>query len=291
MTALEMQFAAANIVRRALDAGGPSVTNDGHYRALLASAAVYAPIADTYTWSPEILSAVFMASKTIPPTSVLTRAMLPPSLHSWWWFEGGTPYVGVSRNEDYPHAIGALLLATRDTDECLDVMSFAIDTTGGIAHPIPATRWVWPFGASIESVLEKHPDHHSGQRLDQSTLHVRHFGRIVIAALAWMQQRIISTDSGHIERHRGKQIAREHDVAPPADVKIIQLRRVESQLHEPTPEGADPVEWSCRWIVNGHWRNQPYADGPKLIYIMPFVKGPADKPLRVPSHTVYSVNR
>ena len=38
-------------------------------------------------------------------------------------------------------------------------------------------------------------------------------------------------------------------------------------------------------------QKQPYKAEQKLIYIMPFVKGPADKPLRVPTHTVYQVSR
>lgn len=70
---------------------------------------------------------------------------------------------------------------------------------------------------------------------------------------------------------------------------MIQLRRTEAQPH-PTADGEN-VEWSCRWIVNGHWRNQPYKDERKLIYIMPYVKGPDDMPLKVPTHTVYQVSR
>lgn len=114
--------------------------------------------------------------------------------------------------------------------------------------------------------------------------------RFLLAASTWLNQRILSIGSGHIERHRRKQIARENNVPPPTDVRVIQLRRLESEPHGQAA-GAEAVEWSCRWIVNGHWRNQPYKDSTKLIYIMPFVKGPADKPLKVPTHTVYQVSR
>jgi hypothetical protein len=78
--------------------------------------------------------------------------------------------------------------------------------------------------------------------------------------------------------------------AVPSGVRVVQLRRSEpnSRLDVRTHQ---PVDWSCRWIVGGHWRNQPYKDSTKLIYIMPYVKGPEDKPLRVPTHTVYQVSR
>jgi hypothetical protein len=44
------------------------------------------------------------------------------------------------------------------------------------------------------------------------------------------------------------------------------------------------VEWSHRWIVSTHWRNQAYGPGRSLrrpTLILPYVKGPADKPLQV----------
>lgn len=290
MTALEMQFAAANVAQRALFSGAKVVQDDGKYRAMLSTTTVYLPMATAYTWSADVFTAIFMAAKTIPSNSTLTRSLLPPSLHSWWWFEAQTPYVGYGIEDDDLHAIGGLLLATRDEDDCLDITTFGIDKERARLSPFPATRWVWPFGASIDSVHEKHPAHHLGERTDQSRLHVEHFGRIILAALTWLQQRIIVTSLGQIERHRKKQIAREHDVAPPSDVKVIQLRRTESQPSL-QKSGIEAVDWSCRWIVGGHWRNQPYKDERKLIYIMPYVKGPEDKPLKVPSQTVYSVSR
>jgi len=75
------------------------------------------------------------------------------------------------------------------------------------------------------------------------------------------------------------------------EVKVVTLRRLETQPRPPGP--GEPVDWSCRWIVDGHWRNQyhPSTGRHELTYINPFVKGPADKPLKVSSATVYAVNR
>ena len=63
------------------------------------------------------------------------------------------------------------------------------------------------------------------------------------------------------------------------EVRVINLR-------EPTRTAASAgsdVEWSHRWIVGRHWRNQWYPSkgqhAPKLIEA--YVKGPEDKPLKV----------
>lgn len=42
--------------------------------------------------------------------------------------------------------------------------------------------------------------------------------------------------------------------------------------------GGDGREYSCRWLVRGHWRK--LASG-KLTWVKPYVKGPEDKPLRI----------
>lgn len=48
-------------------------------------------------------------------------------------------------------------------------------------------------------------------------------------------------------------------------------------------EEAGDGNYSHRWIVQGHWRNQPYKENGetvhKVIWIAPYVKGPDDKPL------------
>jgi hypothetical protein len=77
---------------------------------------------------------------------------------------------------------------------------------------------------------------------------------------------------------------------PVKDIRVITLREASSSGHNPEP---GRVEWSHRWVVGGHWRQQPW--GPENRYrratwIAPFVKGPSDKPLVV-RPTVRSLQR
>lgn len=71
-----------------------------------------------------------------------------------------------------------------------------------------------------------------------------------------------------------------------AAVKVVELRRPPKGK----PEGrGGTVEHSHRWIVSGHYRNQACGSGHrerKRIWVPPFVKGPAGKPL-VKKDTVY----
>jgi hypothetical protein len=72
-------------------------------------------------------------------------------------------------------------------------------------------------------------------------------------------------------------------------VRVISLRRSE---HTPRDSSDAPVDWSHRWIVSGHWRNQwrPSVQQHRLQWIDDHVKGPDDKPL-VLKPTVMHVHR
>lgn len=67
----------------------------------------------------------------------------------------------------------------------------------------------------------------------------------------------------------------------PSTVNVVRLRRASSH-HADTDQPSDR-NYSHRWIVSGHWRNQylPSRDAHRLQWIAPHVKGPEDKPLVV----------
>lgn len=67
----------------------------------------------------------------------------------------------------------------------------------------------------------------------------------------------------------------------PADVVLIDVRH-----RRPSSSGDEhrEVEWSHRWLVSPHWRQQAYGPGRTLrrpVFVAEFIKGPDDKPLRV----------
>ena len=68
--------------------------------------------------------------------------------------------------------------------------------------------------------------------------------------------------------------------------RLPKLRVLELTSGAKVSSSATPghVEWSRRWFVRGHWRDQPYGPGMslrRLKWIDPYIKGPSDKPLDV----------
>jgi len=112
----------------------------------------------------------------------------------------------------------------------------------------------------------------------------------VVAALYFLGLKITDM-SDYRPRNKGqlRRLRREgHEIS---DIRVVTLRKRDSIK----PKGSDPipVDWSCRWIVAGHWRKQwyPSSQEHKPIYIEPFVKGPDSKPLRMPREVIYAVTR
>jgi hypothetical protein len=74
---------------------------------------------------------------------------------------------------------------------------------------------------------------------------------------------------------------------PEKNVTVIRLRRPKAQREgEPVP-----ANYSHRFLVRGHWRNQwfPSLKTHRQIYIHEFIKGPEDKPLRISERRAFEL--
>jgi len=77
----------------------------------------------------------------------------------------------------------------------------------------------------------------------------------------------------------------------PPDIRTVVLRR---KKFATASNSQSSIDWSCRWVVSGHWRRQwcPSINGHRPTFIEGYVKGPESKPLM--AHTaerVYAVTR
>jgi hypothetical protein len=236
--------------------------------------------ASVFAWEPDIAEAVFVASRSIPDDAQFDMAWLPNPV--WWFFRDWGLPVG---DRGSSVAIDDPIRKAYDTKKICAVCIFTSPgyvmmsdfrlTSDGFA-PILASMYGCQSDATINDLSSADSDNRAAS-----------VGRFVMAGLAWLSQRVAVAEPQQLERHKRKRLLREHGVIP--EVKIVRLRRSDSSGNQPS---ATHAEWSCRWVVNGHWRNQPYKDNQrKLIYILPYVKGPDDKPLKAPSTTVFSVSR
>lgn len=115
--------------------------------------------------------------------------------------------------------------------------------------------------------------------------HLRHY----LGALgAFLSQTILTVSSRPIgNRQARKRYARQfaHDPL----VRVVELRRREYQQRDESQ--ARPVEYSCQWVVRGHWHQYHTKDGLQPRWVMPYVKGPSDKPFKAPQQIAYEVVR
>lgn len=118
--------------------------------------------------------------------------------------------------------------------------------------------------------------------------------RYAHALFMLLNQTIVTTTEDELPRSAARRIGR---MPIPGRISVITLRRSSGSKHE----GETAVEWAHRWLVRGFmaWRAcspdypqaQPYEKGWRVrVYISPYVKGPADKPLVV-TQKLYNLTR
>lgn len=107
--------------------------------------------------------------------------------------------------------------------------------------------------------------------------------RRIMAAFSYLLTQRLLTDVRREAMPRGvvRRCARE---GLPSDVRVVRLRELVAEATGRSDHDGPGIEYSHRWIVSGHWRNQPSGPGRTqrhLTWVSPHVKGPADKPLIV----------
>lgn len=122
----------------------------------------------------------------------------------------------------------------------------------------------------------------------QESLHWQR--RMPIALWVLMEQTLAVNTDERPARPLRRRMEKENSPLAASLVRVVTLRRARHEL----PEGHEPskVNWSHRWIVGGHWRNQWLASRQmhRLQWIAPYVKGPDEKPLAI-KRTVHTLVR
>lgn len=105
--------------------------------------------------------------------------------------------------------------------------------------------------------------------------------RLLCALWLLLRQRVAVRRVEQADRATRRRFERISAAEAPS-ITIVELRKPVAQ-----PGGDDaqhqPVDWSHRWMVGGHWRNQFHPSDKSHVptWIAPYVKGPDDKPLVV----------
>lgn len=137
----------------------------------------------------------------------------------------------------------------------------------------------WLHGHALKSIYP----------VDYSAPYISDVKRIIAAIGLFMQQRIAVSHVAHASRNVYKRTLIRTGKEPP-ELRIVKLRATESRIYERSE--SEGREWSMRWIVRGHWRNQwyPTKKANSQIWIAPYIKGPAGKPV-IGSRKIFEVSR
>lgn len=159
----------------------------------------------------------------------------------------------------------------RTEDAAFVVIAYA--DAGGVIEPDRVTA------AAIGNATEQDIDNKGGRGRGPLPL--------LRALWAFMAQELLVTEHERPDRAARKRY--ERTSMPEPSIRVVHLRRA---LRRPSETSGVGREWSCSWLVRGHWRRQWYPSqahhAPR--WIAPYPKGDPSKPLRG-GERVFAVTR
>jgi len=145
-------------------------------------------------------------------------------------------------------------------------------------HLIAAS--VWTYGTTIAAQARPSSVLTDRERARWRAEPGRALAELARSLWAFMQQRICVRQQVPPDRAMRRRL--ERDGGKPAPfIEVVDLRARDYVRGDADPE-RQPVDWSCRWLVRAHWRNQYCGpDRPHQRILVPVhVKGPPEKPLK-----------
>lgn len=255
--------------------------------------------ADPFYWESDICELIEQAGRDLPLTWSLHEDTLPAP-YGFFWF---AKPLALPLPESWPYPRvdlrGLLWGTTPNVPGRVLIVPLMPDPQR--LSGVPGSIYNWGQGEDLSQHLADVPtamvraagsvaDHDGHLQLlaERRLVEVRH----IATAFAFLHQRILVAPHQGIDRAARKRVARAQPELSDPTVRVVRLRRPE-RAARPDDAPGDPVEWSCRWIVRGHWRDQwfPKLQKNQPIWITPYVKGPDDKPLKTPRATVFAVVR
>lgn len=264
--------------------GAPQVGSEFHAKA------------EVFFVGADVMPLIMTAASKLPTDVLMTEAMTP-SEAGFVWFDRpleidtfpisaadrDAGFVPLDEQEVQVQPLhGFEWMIT--TERLLHVMALMPSPRGGLGE-LPALSWqLGTTRPQMERLV-------TTQLGDHAPVFVRVLSKEVAAFFLFVQQKILVALPVPVDRPTRRRAEKAGQVVQP--VRVVELRKRE-RLDAPARDGqGDPVEWSCRWMVRGHWRQQLYPSENQHhpLWIAPYVKGPDNKPVRPPRHQIFAVVR
>jgi hypothetical protein len=187
----------------------------------------------------------------------------------------------ISWKGDEPREALVIYFFTPLSDMSDDINRVVVPKMRAAGHHVPplALTHLYPtaFGDTVPQ------SDHPGSELVTGLL------KMFIAMQLIAQQKIGEPVRLLPDRPTRRRMAREG--MPERLITLITLRRKSAKKDE--DEDKEPIPWSRRWVVRGHWRRQWYPSLKRhdWKYIYEYVKGPENKPLVITERRVFNFRR
>lgn len=231
------------------------------------------PEASLYWVSAELSQLIDHAARSLPPTT-LTPELLPTPKG---FVAFASPLEGLDVQPGHPPVQVRCLLWGDAHLTWLAGREHISVATYGFQESLwfPLGRSDWAFGDDTEAPVD------NVLKGDERRLASMAEDRRWLATLCLLigQDRVATKTEVRPSRQIARRLAR--GGFADSTVRLVDVRR----RHEPSEgKGEHTVEWSHRWVVEGHWRQQAYGPNHSLRrpkFILPYIKGPTDKPIVV----------
>jgi hypothetical protein len=239
---------------------------------------------DPYYWSPDLCQVAESITQEIPPWMMEDSAI--PSTSGVMWFEQPLtmPEITNDDGDSYGDDINGFGWLRVEHDGLFGV-ELTFFTTPRPLHVkmLPTHNVTWYFG---ETQTECANRRQSRQEDFERRL------SLVASTFTLVNQRITVTDRTRTERGTRRRL---HKIGWDRDpsIRVVKLRRTAYEFDQ-RDANQKSVEWSCQWVVSGHWRQQPVGPGRtdrRPTFILPYVKGDPTKVLKAPAERVFVVIR
>lgn len=255
---------------------------------LLRACCVFIVEGDPVFWSADCARLVAHAAEHLPVDTIASREMMYLET-AFIWFEHPplTLIIDSLTTEGAAEATPLRGLVTH-WDETR--ASWVITAIGELRRKDGGTT-LWPMhwtgitpGQRIDS-----PNNMTAGLTPQEKAEGVVVAQLAVAAHAFMRQRLFGITQESADRSTRRRLERAGREVP--KVTVIALRATDYGHVERRGEPGD-VDWSCRWAVRGHWRQQYHPSTGERVpkWIHPHFKGPEHLPLRT-LQRVFSVTR
>jgi hypothetical protein len=255
--------------------------------------------AECYYWSPQMLAIVKEAARSLPDSWSLRREDIPHTTGFFWF--ANPPREGlhavswqtaVADKNEVGVRPEVLHFSDKGINEfnTLNISTFVKPNDPDWHYPMLPSILTLYVGESIRDYKLFRVRYAQKWNVDLKVFEEDiEILKLFATMLSFIQQKIMVPSRFTVSRSTRKRLEKLSE-KPETEVNVISLRKV---VHKRSGDEGEMVDWSCRWYVTGHWRNQWYGSTKNYhpIFVNTYIKGPDDKPLKDPGQKLFAVVR